>query len=347
MISALAKLYGKIIDIRNSRYDSGKFASHSLGALTISVGNITVGGTGKTPVVAYVAELLADSGEKVCVISRGYKRDNEAKRVPVSDFDRVLAGAKEGGDEPRELAGRLLGKAIVIADRDRVSAGKWAKEEFGITAFVLDDAFQHRKVRRDLDIVVIDGMNPFGNRQTLPAGILREPLENLERADVIIVSRSNLASDLEDTLDEIQHYSRRADVFRAETKTHRILELSAFIDGKVDASDVKPGIPFAFCGIGNPENFFAQLRADGWSLKAEKRYRDHHSYTERDLADLEKLAIEEEAEVLLTTAKDAVKLADFELTLPCYVVESQLSFPDEKKLRRIIHAVFDQKSARF
>ena len=341
MISALAKLYGKIIDFRNARYDSGKFESSSLGAPTISVGNITVGGTGKTPVVSFLAEMLADLGEKVCIISRGYKRKNGAERILVSDFNRVLAGATEGGDEPREMAGRLLGKAVVVADRDRVSAGNWAKEKFGITAFILDDAFQHRKVVRDLDIVVIDGMDPFGNRKTLPAGNLRERPENLDRADVIIVSRSNFANELDETRSEIRSYSPEADLFLAESKTRRLIELPEFIDGGSDSSDVKPGIALAFCGIGNPENFFAQLRADGWNLAAKRSFRDHHNYSQRDVVELEKLATKEGAEVLLTTPKDAVKLTRAELTLPCYVVESELSIQDEKKLRSRIRAVFE------
>ncbi len=186
-------IYGTIIEARNSLYEKGVFKSFSLGVPVISIGNITVGGTGKTPLVAFVAEILAEKGEKVCIISRGYGRKNPKKRVLVSDGENILADARQSGDEPFELAQRLLGKAIVVADANRVSAGNWAREKFGITAFVLDDAFQHRKVKRDLDIVTIDATNPFGNKKMLPSGILREPLKNLKRADAIVITRANLA----------------------------------------------------------------------------------------------------------------------------------------------------------
>lgn len=171
-------LYGKIANIRNTLYDRGTFRSYDLGAKTISIGNITAGGTGKTPLVIHVSDILADAGEKVCILTRGYGRASSG-RVLVSDGEQVLVDARTGGDEPVEIARRLIGKAIVVSDADRISAATWAKEEFGITAFVLDDGFQHRHAKRDLDIVCIDATNPFGNGRILPAGRLREPLENL------------------------------------------------------------------------------------------------------------------------------------------------------------------------
>ena len=191
MLKLLGKIYGLGADLRNSLYDRGILKTHSLGARTISIGNITTGGTGKTPLVAHVASILSVNGEKVCILTRGYGRDNPGDRVLVSDGTNILVDARTGGDEPVELGRKLLGKAIVVADADRVSAARWAKEEFGITAFVLDDGFQHRRVKRDLDIVCIDATNPFGRGMMLPAGALREPLENLSRADAIVLTRAN------------------------------------------------------------------------------------------------------------------------------------------------------------
>src|SRR5688572_13091897 len=178
MLKLLGKIYGSIADLRNRLYDRDLFKSHSLGARTISIGNITTGGTGKTPLVGYVAEILADAGEKVCILTRGYGRTGSG-RVLVSDGTEVLADAATGGDEPVELARRLSGKAIVISDADRVSAATWAKEEYGVTAFVLDDGFQHRRVKRDLDIVCLDATDPDGGGLVLPAGKLREFFVNL------------------------------------------------------------------------------------------------------------------------------------------------------------------------
>src|SRR5215204_3585760 len=134
-------IYARIADLRNTLYESGVFKSHSLGAPAVSIGNITVGGTGKTPLVAFVARILAAQGEKVCILTRGYGRDNQQKRVLVSDGEKILADARAAGDEPLELAKKLLGKAVVIADADRVAAAKWATENFSASAFVLDDAF--------------------------------------------------------------------------------------------------------------------------------------------------------------------------------------------------------------
>ncbi|MEO8574783.1 MAG: tetraacyldisaccharide 4'-kinase, partial [Pyrinomonadaceae bacterium] len=160
MLNLLGKIYGVGADLRNKSYDRGIFKTHSLGAKTISVGNIMTGGTGKTPLVAYIAEHLAASGEKVCILTRGYGRGSSG-RVLVSDGEQVFVDALTGGDEPVELARKLIGKAIVVADADRVSAAQWAKENFRVTAFVLDDAFQHRRAKRDLDIVCIDTTSPL------------------------------------------------------------------------------------------------------------------------------------------------------------------------------------------
>src|SRR6188474_3451059 len=156
MLSLLGRIYAKIADLRNKLYDTGVFESAHLRAHTVSIGNITTGGTGKTPLVAYVAEVLARRGEKVCILTRGYGRANPGERVLVSDGQEILADPINAGDEPYELAQRLRGKALIIADADRRSAAEWAIRKFNVTAFVLDDGFQHRKVKRDVDIVCID-----------------------------------------------------------------------------------------------------------------------------------------------------------------------------------------------
>src|SRR5690242_13389671 len=185
------RLYSQIGNIRNALYDLGVLRSYSLGAMTVSIGNITTGGTGKTPLVAHVAELLADAGEKVCILSRGYGRRDPSSRVLVSNWEEVIADAAQAGDEPFELAIRLLGKAIVVSDANRVAAASWAKATFGITAFVLDDAFQHRRAQRDLDIVCVDSTNPFGEAKGTRA-LVREPFANISRADAIVLTRCDL-----------------------------------------------------------------------------------------------------------------------------------------------------------
>ncbi len=336
---ALGYLYGAITNVRNALYEKGFFKSFSLGAPTISIGNITVGGTGKTPLVAFVAEILAEKGEKVCILTRGYKRENPDKRIVVSDGEKILADVKQSGDEPFELAKKLLGKAIVIADKNRAEAGIWAREKFGITAFVLDDGFQHLRVRRDLNIVCIDATDPFGNGKVLPGGILREPLQNLKRADAIVITRANLAKNLENLKLQIPNLNRNCPIFVSNNRISDLIELKEF-HAKAQRTKNKEqrtkDRSLAFCGLGNPGNFFEQLQQDNFNLVSTEVFPDHHSYNQKDITKLELMAKQKNAEILLTTAKDGVKLGNLEFSKPCYVVENTPVFEDEQGFRKMI-----------
>jgi tetraacyldisaccharide 4'-kinase len=335
-------IYGKITDIRNMLYERGVFKSQPLGAPAVSIGNITVGGTGKTPLVAFVARVLAEQGAKVCILTRGYGRENSKERVLVSDGENILADARAAGDEPAELAKKLLGKAIVLADADRVAAAKWARDNFNVTAFVLDDAFQHRRAKRDLDIVCVDATNPFGNSKALPFGILREPLENLERAGLIIITRANLAENISDLKLQITNFNSACPIFTAENKISGLIKLEEFfsdIEKTTDNRQQPTNKLLAFCALGNPNNFFEQLKRENFNLTATRKFPDHHRYTQGDVTKLESEAGQKNAEILLTTAKDAVKLAHLKFELPCYVVENEIVFDDEKKLREHLSAV--------
>ena len=351
MLSPFSLLYGAITKMRISLYEKGLLRSFSLEIPTISIGNITVGGTGKTPFVAFVAQILAEKGEKVCILTRGYGRENPKKRVLISDGKQILVDdSKVAGDEPFELAKKLSGKAIVVADANRVSAAKWVRENFEVTAFVLDDAFQHHKAKRDLDIVTIDATNPFGNGKLLPAGILREPLENLKRADAIIITRANLSDEIENLKAKISEYNSNSPIFVSENKVENLIELKDFHKTSTDSKSktnhqqLTTNNYLAFCALGNPDNFFEQLRRENFNLVETEKFPDHHFYTQNDIEKLEQKASEANAEILLTTAKDAVKLKNLEFNLPCFVVESEMFFEDEKKLREFIYAVFDHQS---
>lgn len=331
-------LYGKITNFRNTLYEKGVLKSYSLGAKTISVGNITVGGTGKTPLAACVAEILFESGEKVCVLSRGYGRENPKSRVLVSDGEKILAEARFAGDEPFELAGKLLKKAIIISDANRVSAADWAREKFDITAFVLDDGFQHQRAKRDLNIICVDATNPFGNGKTLPFGILREPLENLKRADAIVITRANLIDEkqISNLKSQISNYTNCL-IFTAQNKISNLINLKDFQNlSKDQILKTKNQASLSFCALGNPNNFFEQLRRENFNLIASEKFPDHHFYTPNDIAKIEKAAFEKGAKILLTTAKDAVKLKNLELKLPCFVVENRMIFDDEESFRQIL-----------
>ena len=338
-----SRLYEAITNARNRLYEKGVFKSYSLGAKTVSVGNITVGGTGKTPLVAFIAEVLAENGETVCILTRGYKRENPKKRILVSDGKKILAHAKQAGDEPFELAAKLLGKAVVVADANRIAAGNWAREKFGITAFVLDDAFQHLKVERDLDVVCVDATNLFGNEKTLPTGILRESLKNLNRADAIVITRANLVEDVSNLKAQIAEYNSRCPIFVTGNKVSSLIELKNFPAVKAQSTQRKPDHRplttdryFAFCALGNPENFFEQLRREDFNLVGTEKFPDHHFYTQNDIGKLSTKARQSGATMLLTTAKDAVKLKDLKFDLPVFVVESEMIFENESGFRKLI-----------
>jgi tetraacyldisaccharide 4'-kinase len=335
----LSWIYGKIADARNALYDKGIFQSFDLGARTISIGNITTGGTGKTPLTAYVAEILAARGERVCILTRGYGRKNPKQRVLVSDGETILAGPLEAGDEPFELAQRLLGKAIVLADANRVAAAEWAKRKFDASVFILDDGFQHRRAKRDVDIVCIDATDPFGGRKMLPSGRLREPLRNLKRAEIVVITHADLAGDISDLKFQISELDAEALMFSATNEITRVVGLEEFNaktqspqrDDTLDLSEragARSEPALAFCGIGNPASFFEQLRRENFSVTATDAFRDHHVYTQQDIAGIENKVRESGTSVLFTTAKDAVKLSNLRFEMPCFVVEIRLVIDD-------------------
>lgn len=348
MLSPLAKIYGMLADIRNAMYDRGLLRAHSLGARTISIGNITAGGTGKTPVTALVAQMLSDNGEKVCVLTRGYGRKDPRKRVLVSDGERVLVGAGDGGDEPVELAQRLVGKAVVVADADRVAASKWAVKRFGITAFVLDDGFQHRRAMRDLDIVCIDAANPFGNGRMLPAGRLRELPHHLARADAIVVTVPGGKEISNDLTLKIREFNPECPIFFARRVISDFVEIVPNVlfdsaDGGTYFSKAAASFPtgraLAFCGLANPKNFFCEIEGR-FDLAAAEKFRDHHHYTQSDADALTKEARRIGAEILVTTVKDAVKLGGLSFGLPCFAAKMEMVIENEDSFRSFITASF-------
>ena len=336
ILAPIGWLYGRAIDLRNVLYDRGILKSYDLGARTISVGNLTTGGTGKTPLVAHIAKILAENGEKVCILTRGYGRRNENERVLVSDGKSVLVDAKTGGDEPVELARKLLGKAIVVADADRVAAAKWANENFEITAFILDDSFQHRRVKRNIDIVCIDATDPFGNGKSLPSGNLRESSIGLGRAGAIVFTRVEQAVDVDALQKKIREIDAEALIFSARTQIVRTKRLEDFQATPEGLSNENPTSAFAFCGIGNPASFDSSLRAVGIEPLGAYSLADHVWYEQATIKKIEAEAKNTGAESLVTTAKDAVKLKDLNFTLPCFVAEIETVVDEADEFRRLI-----------
>ena len=318
-------------------YTRGWFETHRLPRPVISIGNLTVGGTGKTPVVMHVVDRLTAQGKRVAILSRGYRRRSKAPQLLVSDGRQVLAGPEEAGDEPYLMA-RRCPHAIVAVGADRYALGQWVLSRLPLDCFVLDDGFQHLKVKRDLDIVLIDATNPFGNNQMLPTGILRESLSGLKRADAIVVTRANLVKDVSKIKAEILRINPNCQIFVSQNKFINAVKLKELLSK--ESTDQKSKIKnlklMAFCALGNPDNFYEQLRQEKFNLVATKSFPDHHIYSNSEMRNLEKEAIEKGTEVLLTTAKDAVKLTHLRFNLPCYVIENGLTFEDESAFVNLI-----------
>jgi tetraacyldisaccharide 4'-kinase len=331
VLPPLSLLYGAVTRTRLSLYRRGTFHTTRLERPVISVGNITTGGTGKTPLVEWVARTLASRGKKVCILTRGYGRKDPHLQVIVSDGYGLLASPAEAGDEPYLLASNLTGLAAVISSADRIAAGQEAIKDFGSDCFVLDDGFQHLRLARDLNIVTIDATNPWGGGSLLPYGRLRETPEGLSRADCIVITRCDQVGSLDALRSEILRLAGDRPIFHSRMRAARMSPLK---NGAADLG--APARVGAFCAIGNPSSFFEQLRRSGYELALEKSFPDHHMYSQDEVDSLCRAATEVGAISLVTTAKDAVKLRALSFSLPCYVLEIEMAIENDDELTRLV-----------
>jgi tetraacyldisaccharide 4'-kinase len=341
ILPPLSALYGAMIRTRAAFYRRGIFSVTRLDGPVISVGNITTGGTGKTPLVEWLVRALASEGRRVCILTRGYRRANPGQRVLVSDGRTVLAGPEEAGDEALLLANNLKGLAVVISDADRVSAGKWAAKVLNLDTFILDDGFQHLRLWRDLDIVTIDATNPWGGNRLLPYGRLREPRLALHRADCVVLTRTELVGNLGEIVRSVGQLNNGRPVFPSAMRMRgftRLPEEKPVITGNSLENPVA-----AFCGIGNPDAFFNGLRQQGQVLALTRAFPDHHSYKQRDVDALVQEAKRLGVRNLITTAKDGVKLTAFDFEIPCHVLEVEIVIEDPEGLLGIVRAAIASK----
>jgi len=321
--------YGLVVRMRNRFYRNGTLQSREVSAPVISVGNLTTGGTGKTPLVKWIAKQLSNSGRHVCVLTRGYGRKSTG-RVIVSDGEAILADVNQAGDEALFLAEALKRNAAVICDADRAAAAQWAIENLNTDAFLLDDAFQHQRIARNLNILTIDATNPWGNRRLLPAGILREPLDSLRRADCIVLTRSDQSKQLEQIQSEIKRIGAEIPVFLSHMK---LAGLRALTQAESDLSQIRMA---AFCGVANPTSFFTLLERAGYELASKRAFRDHKNYSQYTMDRMIADARARHAQALITTAKDAVKIRSLNLPLPCYVAEIEIGFDRADEFNELI-----------
>ncbi len=295
-LSALEPIYAGVLWLRNRLYDVGLLRSHRLPRPVVSVGNITTGGTGKTPVVEFLARSLRDAGLRVCILSRGYKSAGG-----VSDEQRMLEDA---------LNGPGLAPVRIVVNPNRTAGGRSAiAADPSIDLFLLDDGFQHRAVHRDLDIVLIDALEPFGYGHVLPRGMLREPLSGLARAGTVIITHADqVDAEALTRIESVLHRYRPAIPIYRCAHVHRAMR-SADSPVEIPLADLGRRRFFLFCGIGNPGAMHAQLRKWGKTYVGHRFFPDHHHYSAPDLIELRIQAAQVGAEVLVTTEKDWAKLA--------------------------------------
>jgi len=306
------------VALRRVGYQRGWLKTHRLSRPVVSVGNLTVGGTGKTPLVACVARILLRHGRKPAILTRGYGRSSKAEMIVLAPGAGRRADAREIGDEPAILA-RLLPEVPLVMCADRYRGGQVAEERFQVDAHILDDGFQHLALARGADVLALDATQPLSDWLLLPAGRQREPLAALRRAQMVVLTRTDSA-DPQPLEELVRKVHPAAQLFRSRT------ELLGWMDAgsgePVPKESVQALKVAAFCGIGNPRAFFADLRRWGFSLVAEDAFPDHHVYTGGEIQRLATAARQRGAAVLLTTQKDAVKFScDWAPPLPILACE--------------------------
>jgi tetraacyldisaccharide 4'-kinase len=318
LLYGLSFIYEWLVQFRLFLYRHRILRERTLGCLVISIGNLTVGGTGKTPIVEKVARALQRGGRRVAILSRGYKsvprpvkkslwdrlrgKDSTPPRV-VSDGKSLLLDSLTAGDEPYMLAHNLK-DVIVLVDKDRVKSGLHAIGEMKADTLLLDDGLQYLHLKHRLDLVLIDRQAPFGNEFLLPRGTLREPPRNLRRASYIFITKSTGEPDNE-LIERIRRYNRTAEIIEC---AHEPLHLQNVVSGEeLPLARLRDAYVGSLCGIAAPESFENGLRKLGARIELAKRYLDHHRYTEAELQNFITRCIRRDLEMIVTTEKDAVR----------------------------------------
>jgi len=305
LLIPLAEVYGLGALLREHAYYRGWLKSHRLSRPVISVGNLTVGGSGKTPLVGWIAEILLRRGYKPSILTRGYGRERGPDLVVLEPQPQRNIDARSVGDEPALLA-RALPQVPIVISANRYRAGLLAEERFGVDLHILDDGFQHFALERDVDVVAVDITQELSDHALLPAGRLREPCRALRRADLILLTRAELQNP-EPSERQVRSINPQAQIFRCSTVLRGVIEAGRV---EIRPPEAYHGRPLcAFCGIGNPGAFFADLRRWGFTLSAEVVFRDHHVYGPQDMKRLLGVAQAAGAVAFATTEKDVMNLS--------------------------------------
>ena len=338
LMLGLSGIFRGLVQLRIALYRNGWKTQEYLGTQVVSIGNLTVGGTGKTPVVELLARSLRDRGRRVAILSRGYKskrlderqnwKDAKGRQIPsehmpkvVSTGSALLLDSKYAGDEPFMLA-RNLERVSVIVDKDRVKGARFAITQLGAETLILDDGMQNFDLAHSIDVVLIDSHSPFGTEALLPRGTLREPPKNLRRASFILITKCNGSSNAE-LITRIRKYNPTADIIECahspkylENLYTRERESLDFLEGKWVG---------AISAIAVPENFERSLEKLGAKVEIKRHFSDHHRFKRRDIDDFMQRCVERDMGLILTTEKDAVRFPrPTEINVPIFFLRIEI-----------------------
>jgi len=333
--------YGVLVKLREIFYQNGILSVKRLPCIVISIGNMTVGGTGKTPMTIYVARLVKRLGYKVAILSRGYRGLSEKTGGIVSDGQKIFMGPDAAGDEPYMMASGLKNIPVIVG-KNRYDAGMYAVKELKTEVVVLDDAFQHLKLKRDIDLVLLDNIRPFGNMHLFPRGILREPMSSLSRGDAFLFTRSDSSSDKaeKNALIKLKRYADEKPIY----KSYHDPYIYKIVNGEnISLKKEKGGSfsfnfkflkgrkVFAFSGIARNTDFRRTLESLKCDVRGFLEFADHHRYSTRDFEGIFRLAKDAEAGFLVTTEKDYVRISSkIKWPIDLVVIGIEISFGDDE-----------------
>ena len=338
----LSFFYGAWVRLRVFFYQRGFFRTHALPCKVVSVGNLTMGGTGKTPFVALIAELIEGKGIRTAILSRGYKGSFSGPFGMVTDGQTVLMDVRQAGDEPYFLSKKLKGVPVLIG-KERHLSGQAAIERFQARAVILDDGFQHLPLKRDLNLLLVDSRTPFGNGWLFPRGVLREPLKEAKRADAVILTKADLSDNIENLKEKILQWTSGCPIFAVryapigiwDQVNERALPLEILREKKI----------LAFTGIGSPVSFRRSLENLGARITGFNAFLDHYWYQPEDFSRLLREGEERGVEALVTTEKDSVRLEGFPKgRIPLWVLSVRHEFigKGRKQFEEFLWSKLDQ-----
>ena len=330
--------YSGVMWLRNQAYDHRLLTVHRSTAPVVSIGNLTTGGTGKTPIAAWITNWYVAQGHHPCLVSRGYRS--------LDTDEASLDATRDASNDEKRVLDQLCPNVPHLQQRDRVQSARRAVQELKCDVLILDDGFQHRRLQRNVDLVLIDALQPWGYGYPLPRGLLRESMSSLHRADLVLLTRSNQVSEAERS-----DIRRRVSTIRTDLSVVDVEFLpQCLLDPQgqmVSLDKIKNANVYLFCGIGNPSAFqktVDQLQARVTTLRS---YPDHHHYTQFDWDQLAERAVELKADLVLTTQKDLVKFEQANWNgPPLYAVQIGAEFPDgTERLESILQSVFAANTA--